>query len=307
MLAPAEGGTVIADVTLLTGATSGVGRAAAPRLAEDGGTVLVTGRNRQAGEAVVDEVEAAHPDAEGRCLRVDFADFAALRDLARTVRRDYDRLDALVNNAGTAGDDREFVDGLERTFTVNHLAPFLLTACLAARLSASAPARVVTTSSALHRRGDCSDLDAVIAGTDYDTLDAYADSKLANVVFTCELADRLADDGVAAAAFHSGWVPTTGLFRDASVPTRLFVAVAGLAAHLAAVGPLQTTSTAGAALADLVADRDLDPGSPMSVDRGTPMAPAPAATGEALRSRLWSRSAELVGVPAAVPAADPLA
>jgi len=203
------------DITLLTGGISGVGGAAAPQLAEAGGTVLVTGRNRRAGEAVADEIGTAHPDAEGRFLRVDFADFDAIRGLARTVRRDYDRLDALVNNAGTASDERAVVDGVQRTLAVNHLAPLLLTACLA---------------------------------------------------------------------------------------PQLFVTVAGLASRVAAVGPLETASTAGGALADLLVDRALESGSPVYVDRQT----AAGATDETLRARLRTRSAELVGGSAWVPAVGPL-
>lgn len=295
-------------VILLTGGTSGIGRAAAPRLAADGATVVITGRNRAAGEAVAEEIAAAHAAAEGRFIRVDFAEFDAVRDLARTIRRDYDRLDALVNNAGLASDDRVLTpDGIERTFAVNHLAPFLLTASLASRLRESAPARVVTTSSAMHRQGDLADLEATVAGEDYDGWMAYADSKLANVLFTWELADRLADAGVAAAAFHPGWVPSTGLFREASTSTRLVTGIAGTVARVAPVGPLESNATAGAALADLVTERDLEPGSPVYVDRRRRAEPVATAWDAELRERLWERSAELVDVPPAVPAVDPLA
>lgn len=295
-------------VSLLTGATSGVGRGAAPRLAADGATVVVTGRDRAAGEAVAEEIAAAHQESEGRFLRADFADFDAVRDLARTVRRDYDRLDALVNNAGLACDDRVLTpDGIERTFAVNHLAAFLLTACLAPRLRESAPARVVTTSSAMHRQGDLADLEARIAGEADDGWQAYADSKLANVLFTWELADRLADAGVAAAAFHPGWVPSTGLFREASAPTRLVTGIAGAVARVAPVGPLESDATAGAALADLVMERELEPGSPVYVDRRRRAEPVATAWDAELRERLWERSAEPVDVPPTVPDVDPLA
>lgn len=293
-------------VYLLTGGTSGIGREAAPRLAERGATVVITGRNRTAGETVARAVTAAHPDATGRFLRVDFADFDAVRDLARTVHADYDRLDALCNNASLSSDDRRLVDGVERTMAVNHLAPFLLTACLAPLLRASAPARVVTTASGIHHRGDLSDLDGVFAGREYDGLGAYADSKLANVLFTWELAERLANDGVAAAAFHPGFVPATGLFRDAALPVRGFIRAVALVARVAALGPLERPATAGAALSALVGETDLTPGAPVYVDRRAPANPAPAAENESLRERLWERSADLVGVSPAVPAGDPL-
>lgn len=297
-----------ADIVLLTGATSGVGRAAAPRLAADGATVILTGRNRRAGEAVADAVTTAATAARGRFLRVDLADPDAVRELAATVRRDYDRLDLLCNNAGLARYEREVTAaGVELTFAVNHLAPFQLTALLASRLRTSAPARVVTTSSELHRRGDLSDLEAVIEGRDYDGMQAYADSKLANVAFTWELAARLEDTGVVAAAFHPGWVPSSGLFRDASLPARLVTRVAGGVARFAAIGPLERPDTAGSALADVAMGLEVPDGGPTYFDRRMPGKPAPAGTDPELRDRLWDRSASLLGLSPSVPATDPLA
>jgi NAD(P)-dependent dehydrogenase (short-subunit alcohol dehydrogenase family) len=189
---------------------------------------------------------------------------------------------------------------------VNHLAPFLLTACLAPRLSENAPGRVVTTSSEVHRRGDCSDLDAVIAGADYDALDAYADSKLANVAFTWELAARLADDGVSAAAFQPGGSRRQGCFvtprcrPGCSSPWPDSRRASRLSARSRPRRPRARTSPTWSRT------MTSNPAPPVYVDRRTVTAPAAGATDEPLHSRLWTRSAELVGVSAEVPAVDPL-
>ncbi|MFC4450757.1 SDR family oxidoreductase [Halorussus aquaticus] len=294
-------------VVLLTGATSGIGREAARKLAERGATVLFTGRDREAGADVLSAVRAAAPESGGEFYPVDFADFDAVRELARTVRTEYDRLDALVNNAGTSRSERRTTeDGVELTFAVNHLAPFLLTNLLAPRLRASAPARVVTTSSALHENGSLSDLDAVVRGEEFDALDAYADSKLANVLFTRELADRLAGTGVTANCVHPGWIPGTRLVRNATGFSRLFTSAASLVASVAPVGPFESVSGAADALVSLATSDEVADVSGAYFDRRERASPAAAVNDEELRTRLWRRSAELVGLPASVPEGDPL-
>jgi NAD(P)-dependent dehydrogenase (short-subunit alcohol dehydrogenase family) len=305
-------------VVLLTGGTSGIGRAAVERLAERGATVLFTGRDREAGEAVLRSIRTAHPESGGSFYRVDFSEFDAVRELARRVRSDYDRLDALVNNAGTSQSERRTTeDGVELTFAVNHLAPFLLTNLLASRLRESAPARVVTTTSALHEDGSLSDLDAVVRGArdgnsdengngSFDGLDAYADSKLANVLFTVELADRLAGTGVTATCVHPGWIPQTGLVRNATGFSRLFTSAASLVARLAPVGPFESVGGAADALVYLATSEAVADANGAYFDRRERASPADAAGDAELRTRLWERSAELVGLPPSVPEGDPL-
>ncbi|WP_115863154.1 SDR family NAD(P)-dependent oxidoreductase [Halorussus litoreus] len=316
------------STVLVTGATSGIGREAAVRLAERGATVLFTGRDREAAEAVLSAVRSAHPESAGVFYRVDFADLDAVRELARTVRADHDRLDALVNNAGTSRSERATTETsadrtteaeVELTFAVNHLAPFLLTNLLVPLLREtannrpeSAPARVVTTTSGLHERGSLSDLDAVVRGTGaggdatFDGLDAYADSKLANVLFTVELADRLAGSGVTANCVHPGWIPQTGLVRNATGFSRLFTGAAALVASVAPVGPFESVEGAADALVYLARDPEVADVSGAYFDRRERATPAPEAADEQLRTRLWNRSAELVGLPASVPETDPL-
>ncbi|NHN60414.1 MULTISPECIES: SDR family oxidoreductase [Halorussus] len=294
-------------VVVLTGGTSGIGREAAERLAARGATVLFTGRDREGGEEALSAVRSAHPDSDGAFYRVDFADFDAVRELAREVRSDYDRLDALVNNAGTSQNERRTTeDGVELTFAVNHLAPFLLTNLLAPRLRESAPARVVTTTSGLHENGSLADLDAVVRGRNFDGLDAYADSKLANVLFTVELAERLAGSGVTANCVHPGWIPQTDLVRNARGFSKLFTTAAALVAGVVPVGPFESVAGAAEALVHLATSDAVADVSGAYFDRRERATPARAATDAALRRRLWERSAELTDLPASVPEGDPL-
>ncbi|WP_243700463.1 SDR family oxidoreductase [Halorussus pelagicus] len=295
-------------IVLLTGATSGIGRVAARKLAEQGLTVLFTGRDREAGREVRSEVRRAHPESDGEFYRVDFADFDAVRELAREVRADYDRLDALVNNAGTSRSERRTTeDGVEFTFAVNHLAPFLLTNLLAPRLRDSAPARVVTMTSALHENGSLADLESVVRGENFDGLDAYADSKLANILFTRELAARLDGTGVTANCVHPGWIPHTDLVRNATGFSKLFTSAAALVASVAPIGPFESVEGAADALVYLATSDAAANVSGAYFDRRERSSAASVADDPELRRRLWERSAKLVGLPASVPEGDPMA
>ncbi|QLH76240.1 SDR family NAD(P)-dependent oxidoreductase [Halosimplex rubrum] len=243
-------------VALVTGSTSGIGAETARNLAATGATVVVHGRDRAAGEELVADL----PGDGHAFYAADYADFDEVRALADAVLADFDRLDCLVNNAGTWQGDRHLVDvpgiddGVESTFAVNHLATFLLTNALVDRLAATGerraqersddgerghdadaadPARVVTVSSDLHRRAEL-DLDGVRGPDGPSGVGAYGHSKLANVLFTYELARRL-PGSVTANCCHPGVSPSTGLSRNGSL-------VAGLGWKLfGAVGRLTGT------------------------------------------------------------------
>jgi NAD(P)-dependent dehydrogenase (short-subunit alcohol dehydrogenase family) len=215
----AADGRLDGHVALVTGGTSGIGAEIVRELAASGATVLVHGRDREKGERLVAAVETETGNDGLSVHTADFTDFEAVRALAAEVREAHDSLDVLVNNAGTWQGERRLVEvpageAVEFTFAVNHLAHFLLTALLADRLAASDadPARVVTTSSQLHQRATF-DLDAVVGPEGPTGVDAYAHSKLANVLFTAELARRL-PKGVVANACHPGTAPATALARD---------------------------------------------------------------------------------------------
>jgi NAD(P)-dependent dehydrogenase (short-subunit alcohol dehydrogenase family) len=217
-----QGKTVV-----VTGASSGIGAEAAVQLARLGGTVVPVGRNRGRLDAVSARIRDANPGGGGEPIAADFASLAAVRELAAELLERHPRIDVLVNNAGLVSGRRKLSeDGYELTFAVNHLAPFLLTNLLLERLRASAPARVVTTSSGVHFSGVL-DLDDLNMERRWSTTSAYANSKLANVLFTRALAHRLESTGVVANCLHPG-VIRTRLGRGASLPLRLGWRVVGL-------------------------------------------------------------------------------
>lgn len=277
------------SVVLLTGGTRGIGREAVKKLAARGATVLFTGRDATAGR----EVEAAVHRETGReatFLRADFADLDAVAELAATVRERTDRLDALVANAGTFQPTRRTsADGYELTFAVNHLAHFLLVHELADLLVAGR-ARVVVVSSAVQERGDLDFADLQFE-RGYDKWDAYARSKLANVAFALGLADRLAGTGVTANALHPGVVPATRLSRESSLPMRL-----ALRAMTMVPGLTASPSQAADAVVALACSSEFAGVTGRYFDRTEPEHPNPAALDPATRERLWTVSADLVGV-----------
>jgi NAD(P)-dependent dehydrogenase (short-subunit alcohol dehydrogenase family) len=200
-------------IVLVTGSTDGIGKQIALELAQLGATVLLHGRNAERGEKALAEISAALGAATGAPQRLDFflADLSSqrqVRQLAAQVLAKYDRLHVLVNNAGVYMRQRELTeDGLEMTFAVNHLAPFLLTNLLLARLKQSAPARIITLSSMLHQRA-LVDFNNLQGERFFDGNKAYGLSKLGNVLFTFELAERLRGTGVTANCLHPGAIDT---------------------------------------------------------------------------------------------------
>ncbi len=210
-------------VCVVTGATSGIGKAAAAALAGLGATVVLVGRDRgrtEAAAAEIGSVSASPPRAE-------IADLASLEQVRGLAGRlaGLERIDVLINNAGLVlGERRITPDGFEHVFAVNHLAPFLLTSLLLPKLAASAPARVVTVTSDAHSaaRLDLSDLNLERG---WDSWRSYANSKLAGILFTRELARRLDGTEVTASCAHPG-VVRTGFGREARPLLRLGITIA---------------------------------------------------------------------------------
>jgi NAD(P)-dependent dehydrogenase (short-subunit alcohol dehydrogenase family) len=207
---------------LVTGATAGIGKATALGLAAMGAHLAITGRDHGRTEAAGREIRAAG----GGPVDVFVADLSAqseVRRLAAAVLQRLSRLDVLVNNVGGYWDTRHVTaDGLEHTFALNHLAPFLLTNMLLDRLKASAPARVVTVASHAHTMGRI-DFDDLQGARSYSGARAYNQSKLANVLFTYELARRLQGTSVTANALHPGVVRTSFGAEDPAGVQRLLV------------------------------------------------------------------------------------
>jgi NAD(P)-dependent dehydrogenase (short-subunit alcohol dehydrogenase family) len=208
-------------VILITGGTSGIGKAAATALAAMGAEVVVTGRNRERGQAAVEEVRHRSGNERVSLMLADLSVQAEVRRLAEDFRERHDRLDVLVNNAGLIQSRRtETPDGLEMTIAVNHLAAFLLTNLLLDLLKDSAPSRVITVSSEA-RRGASIDFDDLQSERRYRGFPVYGMTKKANILFTYELAERLEGSGVVANCLHPGAV-STNFARNNRGPIALF-------------------------------------------------------------------------------------
>ena len=199
-----------APTALITGGNAGIGNAVALALAQQNFRVVIAARRSERGEAAVATVRRENGSAAVDWLALDLADLASVRRCASIFRERYDRLDVLVNNAGTIRSRRAIsADGYEVTFQVNHLGHFLLTSLLLDRLQASAPARIINVSSQTYRRErDGLNFDDLQLEGGYSTLRAYAASKLANIYFTRELARRLGEGDVTVYAVHPGTVRT---------------------------------------------------------------------------------------------------
>ena len=202
-----------AEATILvTGATDGLGRHVASALARRGATVLVHGRSPERLEATLEELRGQRSSQKVGSYLADLSSLAAVRDLADRILSEHDRLDALVNNAGIIVRERkESEDGHELTFAVNYLSHFLLTSLLLPLLKGSAPARVVNVASAAQSPIDFSNL---MLERGYDAMKAYSQSKLAQVMFTFDLAEHLQDTGVSVNALHPASLMDTKMVQS---------------------------------------------------------------------------------------------
>ena len=201
-------------VVVMTGGTSGIGEVAAERLAGLGARLVLVARDRARGEATLARLRARGPGVGHVAHYADLSLIADTKRVAAEIAAAEPRIDVLMNNAGAMfGHRRVTADGLELTFATNHMSYFLLTHGLRERLLASAPARVVNTSSSAHRRADL-DFEDLQSTRGYRGFMAYSRSKLCNILYTRELARRSAGTGVTANCLHPGFVATR--FGDAS-------------------------------------------------------------------------------------------
>jgi retinol dehydrogenase-12 len=195
-------------ICLVTGATSGIGKVTATALAAQGAKVIITGRNPQKIEQTARQIKSDTGNEAVQYLLADFSDLRQVRELAKSFKERFSRLDVLVNNAGGFYNTRQETPyGVEMTFLVNHLAPFLLTNLLLETIQGSRPARIVNVASDAHRY-DTMNFDNLGFKRGYFGMKAYARSKLANILFAYELARRLDASAVTVNALHPGHVAT---------------------------------------------------------------------------------------------------
>jgi NAD(P)-dependent dehydrogenase (short-subunit alcohol dehydrogenase family) len=279
-------------VVLITGGTGGIGKATALGLAMIGARVGIMGRDPERAEQAAAEIRTASENPAVDAFAADMSSQAEVRRLAAAVLDAYPRLDVLVNNVGGFWAHRQpTADGLERTFALNHLASFLLTNLLLDRLKASAPARVVTVSSGEQARGRI-EFDDLQGARDYSAQRAYSQSKLANVMFSNELARRLEGTGVTANSLHPGVVRTNFGSEDQAG----FFAVMG-----GVVRPLLKTPAQGAQTSIYLASSpDVEGVTGKFFANRKPKTANKVAYDTDMAARLWQVSADLVGLTAAI-------
>jgi len=283
-------GPMAGRTVLVTGGTTGIGRATALGLATMGARLAITGRDRGRAEAAAREIRAAG-GGQVDVFVADLSSQSQVRRLADEVLQSLPRIDVLVNNVGGYWNTRHVTpDGLERTFALNHLAPFLLTDLLLDRLWHSAPARVVTVASNAQAMGRI-DFDDLQGERSYSGARAYNQSKLANVLFTYELARRLAGTGVTANALHPGVVSTSFGAEDPGRVQRLFVPF---------MRPFMKTPAEGAATSIHVASApELEQVTGCYFANSSAKRSSERSYDEATAARLWQVSTDLVLLSAA--------
>jgi NAD(P)-dependent dehydrogenase (short-subunit alcohol dehydrogenase family) len=274
---------------LVTGATSGIGQETARELAKQGARVIVAGRSEQKAQETVHSIRSSTGNIQVDYLLADFASLDQVRNLSEQLANRYDKLDSLINNAGAVFLRRqESVDGYEMTFAVNHLAPFLLTNLLLDKLHAGAPARIINVASDAHENATLN-LDDLQSERDFSIMKTYGRSKLANILFTYELARRLDSSQVTANALHPGFV-SSGLGTN-NVPHwfgSLFKGFTSLFARDAAQGAETAVFLAASPLVGGVSGKYF-------IDE-EPVRSSNLSYDQTLARRLWEISAELVGL-----------
>jgi NAD(P)-dependent dehydrogenase (short-subunit alcohol dehydrogenase family) len=284
MTASREWTGVAGKRVLVTGATSGIGLAAAVELARRKAKLAIVARSQERGAETLRRIEAAAPGTAVEVLEADLSSQASIRGLADQVLERYQNLDLLVNNAGAVNSSRRLTeDGQELTWAVNHLAPFLLTTLLLDRLKSSSPARIITTASDAHQ-GAHIPFEDMTAERSYGMggFIRYGQTKLANILFTLELGRRLEGSGVGAYCFHPGLVDT-GFNRNNGPLMRVGMAI---------VRPFSRTPEKGAETLVWLADAaEVGPSGAYYQDRKQVTPTEAARDGEVAR-RLWQVSQE---------------
>ncbi len=276
-------------VCVVTGATSGIGQIAATELARRGAHVVIVGRSAQKCTATQAQIRSAIPSASVDVAVADLSALAETKRLAHEIREKYPRIDVLLNNAGAMFRKRsESADGIERTFALNHLSYFVLTNLLLPVLEQSTPARIVNVASDAHKGASINFADIQLK-TKYSGWKAYQQSKLANILFTYELARRIQGKNVTANTLHPGFVNTNFLevFKDSP-----------MAWVLKAVVPLIALSPENGARTSiyLASSPEVEGVSGRYFVKEKPIASSSQSQDQAAAERLWRLSVDMTGV-----------
>jgi NAD(P)-dependent dehydrogenase (short-subunit alcohol dehydrogenase family) len=273
---------------LITGASAGIGLEASVAIARMGAEVVMVARDRQRGEAALAEVKRRSGSEAVSLLLCDLGSLASVRQLAAAFRAAHPRLHILVNNAGGVSNERrETVDGIEQTFAVNHLGPFLLTNLLLDIIEKSTPARIVNVASTGHYRATLDFDDLGYAKGGYWIMRAYSRSKLANVIFTRDLAGRLRGKSVTVTSLHPGAV-ATNIWTGSPPWAKPLLSIA----KLFMVSPEE----GGARIVYLATSPEVEGKTGGYYENDVERAPARLAQDDAVAKRLWDESARLTGL-----------
>ena len=272
---------------VITGATSGIGEVAAMRLARQGARLLLVARDPRRAQRVLTRLKSAAPAARHGVYPADLSRLSEMKRVGAEIATAEPRIDVLINNAGAFFSARRLTeDGLERTFALNHMAYFVLTCTLIDRLKAAAPSRIVSTASIAHR-GAHLDFADLQGEKGYDGYKAYGRSKLCNILFTRELARRLAGTGVTANCLHPGFVATR--FGDQAGGVMSLVI---RAAKLFAISPEKGAET----IVHLASSPEVAGSSGGYFDKCRPASPTTEARDDAAAARLWAESVRIAGI-----------
>ncbi|HJQ71385.1 MAG TPA: SDR family oxidoreductase [Blastocatellia bacterium] len=273
-------------VALVTGANSGIGKETALALARMKANLVIVCRDNDRGRAALEEIKSKSDNPSVELMICDLSSQTQIRKLAEEFKQKHDRLDVLVNNAGVILTRRRVTeDGLEATFAINHLAYFLLTNLLLDLINKSAPARIVNVSSTVHKSATI-DFNDLQSERSYSSMRAYGQSKLANVLFTYELARRLEGTGVTVNCLHPG-VIATNIFRDIS-------GVVGAAAKLFLKSPRRGAETS----IYLASSPEVEGITGKYFDDRRAVRSSPESYDEAIAGRLWQVSERLTNLQA---------
>lgn len=275
-------------IILVTGATNGIGKVTARELAKMGATTVVAGRNPEKTARTVMEIREASGNPAVDMLVGDLSSQVDVRRLAAEFRQRYDRLNVLVNNAGAYFMKRaESVDGIEMTFALNHLGYFLLTHLLLDALKAGGPARIVNVSSAAHIGGRLN-LDDLEMKQNFSGWGAYAQSKLANLMFTYELSRRLEGQEITVNALHPGFVDTNFGVSNGGLGGRLM----NVAQKIGAISPEEGAETS----IYLASSPEVEGISGKYFSKKKAVFSSRLSRDKALWQTLWERSLEMTGL-----------